>query len=95
MLGHTKCGAVNAAVSLPDVPGHIVTLINAIKPAVEKAKKTEPTNLLDAAFRENVAMQVEQLKGLEPVLAKRVREGSIKIIGALYDLNSGEIEFFE
>jgi carbonic anhydrase len=36
-----------------------------------------------------------QLKGLEPVLAKRVQEGSIKIIGALYDLNSGKIEFFE
>lgn len=95
VLGHTKCGAVNAAVTLPEVPGHIITLINAIKPAVEKAKKKEPASLLDAAIRENVAMQVEQLKGLEPVLAKRVREGSIKIIGALYDLNSGKIEFFE
>ena len=95
VLGHTKCGAVNAAVNLPEVPGHIVTLINAIKPAVGKARKKEPADILDAAIRENIAMQVEQLKGLEPVLAKRVREGSIKIIGALYDLNSGEIEFFE
>jgi carbonic anhydrase len=95
VLGHTQCGAVNAAVNLPEVPGHIVTLINAIKPAVEKAKKSEPKNLLDVAIRENVAMQVEQLKGLEPVLAKRVREGSIKIIGGLYDLNTGKIEFFE
>jgi carbonic anhydrase len=95
VLGHTKCGAVNAAVNLPDVPGHIVTLINAIKPAVERARKKVPTDLLDAAIRENILMQVEQLKGLEPVLAKRVREGSIKIIGALYHLDSGEIEFFE
>jgi carbonic anhydrase len=95
VLGHTQCGAVNAAVNLPEVPGHIITLINAIKPAVEKAKKSNPANLLDAAIRENVAMQVGQLKGLEPVLAKRVREGSIKIIGALYDLNTGKIEFFE
>jgi carbonic anhydrase len=95
VLGHSKCGAVNAAVNLPEVPGHIVTLINAIKPAVEKARKKEPSVLLDAAIRENIAMQVEQLKGLEPVLAKRVREGSLKIIGALYDLNSGTIEFFE
>jgi carbonic anhydrase len=95
VLGHTQCGAVNAAVNLPEVPGHIITLINAIKPAVEKAKKSEPKNLLDAAIRENVAMQVEQLKGLEPVLAKRVREGSIKIIGALYDLSTGKVEFFE
>ena len=95
VLGHTSCGAVNAAVNLPEVPGHIVTLINAIKPAVEKAKKKEPASLLDAAIRENIMMQVEQLKGLEPVLAKRVREGSIKIMGALYDLSSGKVEFFE
>jgi len=95
VLGHTRCGAVNAAVNLPEVPGHIVTLINAIKPAVEQARKKQPAVLLDEAIRENIKMQVEQLKGLEPVLAKRVREGSIRIIGALYDLNSGEIEFFE
>jgi carbonic anhydrase len=95
VLGHTSCGAVNAAVNLPEVPGHIITLINAIKPAVERAKKKEPAALLDAAIRENIMMQVEQLKGLEPVLAKRVREGSIKIIGALYDLSSGKVEFFE
>jgi carbonic anhydrase len=95
VLGHTQCGAVNAAVNLPEVPGHIITLINAIKPAVEKAKKEQPKSLLDASIRENIVMQVEQLKGLEPVLAKRVREGSIKIIGALYDLNTGKIEFFE
>ncbi len=95
VLGHTKCGAVNAAVNLPEVPGHIVTLINAIKPAVEKARKAESGVLLDNAIRENIVMQVEQLKSLEPILAKRVREGSIKIIGALYDLNSGTIEFFE
>ncbi len=95
VLGHTQCGAVNAAVNLPEVPGHIVTLINAIKPAVEKARAKKPAVLLDAAIRENVMMQVEQLKALEPVLAKRVREGSIRIVGALYDLHSGKIEFFE
>jgi len=95
VLGHTKCGAVNAAVNLPEVPGHIVTLINAIKPAVEKARKEQPSVLLDAAIKENILMQVDQLKGLEPVLANRVRAGSIRIIGALYDLNSGTIEFFE
>lgn len=95
VLGHTQCGAVNAAVNLPEVPGHIITLINAIKPAVEKAKKKEPANLLDQAIRENIIMEVEQLKNLEPVLAKRVRDGSIKIIGALYDLNTGKVEFFD
>lgn len=93
VLGHTQCGAVNAAVKLPEVPGHIITLINAIKPAVEAAKKTHPHDLLDASIRENIRMQVEQLKALEPVLAKRVREGSVLIVGALYDLQTGQVEF--
>jgi carbonic anhydrase len=94
VLGHTQCGAVKAAVNLSDVPGHIVTLINAIKPAVEKARNNQSTPVLDNAIRENIKMQVEQLKGLEPILAKRVREGSITIVGALYDLESGLVEFF-
>jgi len=95
VLGHTQCGAVSAAVKLPEVPGHIVTLINSIKPAVEKAKATQPEDLLDASIRENVKTQVDQLKNLEPVLAKRVREGSILIIGALYHLESGKVEFLQ
>lgn len=95
VMGHTQCGAVNAAVTLPEVPGHIITLINAIKPAVETARKNKSENLLDASIRENIKMQVDQLRGLEPVLAKRVRDGSIKIIGALYHLNTGTVEFLE
>lgn len=93
VLGHTQCGAVNAAVNLPEVPGHVVTLINAIKPAVEKAQESHPDNILDASIRANVLMQVDQLKKLEPVLAKRVREGSIQIVGAVYDLSTGKVEF--
>ncbi len=95
VMGHTQCGAVGAAVNLPEVPGHIITLINAIKPAVDRAKEKNPSNLLLAATKENILMQVNQLKSLEPVLAKRVREGSLRIIGGLYNLQTGEVEFFE
>lgn len=97
VLGHTQCGAVQAAVQLPEVPGHIVTLINAIKPAVEKAKEHEHDQhrLLSEAIRENVRMQVDQLKKLEPVLAKRVREGTLVIVGAVYDLSTGRVEFLD
>ena len=93
VLGHTACGAVNATVNNTEAPGHIVTLVNAIKPAVEKAKSSKPEDLLDASIRANILMQVDQLKALEPLLAKRVRAGAIKIVGALYHLDSGEVEF--
>ncbi|MBK6604311.1 MAG: carbonic anhydrase [Leptospiraceae bacterium] len=91
VLGHTKCGAVSAACVVPDVPGHIVTLINAIKPAAEIARDMEG-DLVDNAVRVNVAKQVEQLKGLEPVLSKKTKSGEIKIVGAVYHLETGKVE---
>jgi len=91
VLGHTKCGAVAAACAVPEVPGHIVTLINAIKPAAEIAKEMHG-DLVENAVRVNVAKQVEQLKNLEPVLSKKVKNGEIKIVGAVYHIENGKVE---
>jgi carbonic anhydrase len=93
VLGHQKCGAVDAAVKRPEnPPGHIVTLINAIKPAAEKSKNM-PGDRLENAIRQNVIEQVKELRDLEPVLAKKYQNGEILIIGAVYDLYSGKVEF--
>lgn len=92
VLGHTSCGAVSAACKIPDVPGHIVTLINAIKPAAELAKKV-PGDLIENAVKINVAMQVKQLQALEPVLTKAIKNGTAKVVGAVYNLNNGQVEF--
>lgn len=94
VLGHTKCGAVAAACKVPDVPGHIVTLINAIKPAAQLAKSHKGDEV-ENAVKVNVAMQVQQLQNLEPVLTKAVTSGDTKIVGAVYDLASGKVEFLE
>ncbi len=92
VLGHTKCGAVAAACKVPEVPGHIVTLINAIKPAAELASKM-PGDQIETAVKVNVALQVKQLSNLEPVLAKEVRSGKLKIVGGVYDLETGKVEW--
>ncbi len=92
VLGHQKCGAVDAAIKRPDVPGHIVTLVNSIKPAAQKAKAM-PGNVLDNAVRQNVIDQVNELRDLEPVLAKQYRNGEILIVGAVYNLGTGKVEF--
>jgi len=95
VLGHTKCGAVAAACTLQDVPGHIVTLINEIKPAatLAKAHAHKPEELVDAAVSYNVALQVQKLKQLEPILAKAVITGDLRIVGAIYNLSTGKVEF--
>jgi carbonic anhydrase len=95
VLGHTNCGAVEAAVKRPEnPPGHIVTLINSIKPAAQEAKK-QPGDLMQNAVRQNVLKQVNELRELEPVLSKGYTEGDLLIIGAVYDLGTGKVEFLE
>ena len=92
VLGHQRCGAVDAAIKDGEVPGHIKSLVDAIMPAVEKAKG-EPGNLLENAINENVAMVVEKLKTSEPILEHLVHDGDLKIIGAVYNLDDGKVAF--
>jgi len=94
VMGHTKCGAVAAACKVPDVPGHIVTLINAIKPAAQLAR-TQTGDEVENAVKINVAMQVQQLQNLEPVLTKAIKSGDLKIVGAVYNLETGNVEFLD
>lgn len=98
VLGHESCGAVQAAMKLPsNPPGHVVTLINAIKPAslIAKSAAKNPDEALDIAVRQNVIEQVKLLRGLEPVLAKRSERGEVLIVGAVYNLHTGRVEFIE
>lgn len=93
VLGHTECGAVAAAVQRPeDVPGHIVTLINEIKPAVAKCAHL-PGNPVNNAVRQNVIDQVNNLRDLDPILHKYYLKGEIIIVGAVYDVHTGKVEF--
>jgi carbonic anhydrase len=95
VLGHTSCGAVAAAVKIPDSPpGHIVTLINAIKPAAMSVKSI-PGNQIDNAVRQNVINQVNELRQLESVLSKAYLAGDLLIVGAVYSLGTGKVEFLE
>lgn len=95
VLGHTECGAVAAAVDRPEnVPGHIVTLINEIKPAVAKCAHL-PGNPVNNAVRQNVIDQVSNLRDLDPILHKKYVDGEILIVGAVYDIHTGKVDFLE
>jgi len=95
VLGHESCGAVTAAIRAVEqgssVPGHIGSLVDAIKPAVARAK-TQPGDLIDNTVRANVTMIVEQLKTSLPLLSVRVQSGSLKVIGARSDLDDGMLD---
>jgi carbonic anhydrase len=95
VLGHSSCGAVEAAVKRPESPpGHIVTLINSIRPAALEAQDM-PGDKLENAVRRNVIKQVRELRQLESVLSRAYEQGDLLIVGAVYNLSTGQVEFLE
>lgn len=90
VLGHEKCGAVDAAVKGGHAEGHIQNLIDAIRPAVEKERKNKG-DLLDNSVKANVLRVVDQLNSSEPILKEFVHEKKLTVVGARYDLDDGAV----
>jgi carbonic anhydrase len=100
VLGHAECGAVKAAIDAEqnqtDFPGHIQSITTALAPAVRQAKAQQGSgNLLNLAIRQNVRLAVEQLRLSNPILRARVQQGSLKVVGGLYHLDTGKVELVE
>lgn len=97
VMGHTKCGAVKAAISGKSLTPNIDSLVNDIKPAVERAKAQNPgdndESLLTAAIKENVWESIfDLIKSSEP-LRTMVKENKIRIVGAVCDISTGKVSF--
>ncbi len=94
VLGHTDCGAVQAAVEGSAHEGAIARVVEAILPAVKLAR-SQPGPPVDNAVRANVVRTVERLRSAEPVLAAAVNQGRLQIRGAIYDLATGVVQQVE
>ena len=96
VLGHTRCGAIDAAVQAYTknvaYPGHIQTLTTALAPAVREAsKRATASELVAASTLENVRQNVKRLQESNPIISARVAEGKLKIVGGLYELTTGRV----
>jgi carbonic anhydrase len=91
VLGHQKCGAVEAALKGGEAPGQIGSLVKAIQPAVAHAKG-QPGDALDNAVKANVEMVVAQLKTAKPIVTDLLEHGKVKVVGARYRLDTGAVE---
>jgi carbonic anhydrase len=90
VLGHERCGAVTAAFEGGKVPGKIGAFVKPILPAVKAVKKSDhPT--VDAAIDENARRTAAGLTGRSSILADRVKAGTLKIVAAYYDLDTGRV----
>jgi carbonic anhydrase len=97
VLGHDACGAVDAAIKVVNddakLPGHLPGLVAHLKPAV-KIANTQNGNLLENAIKENVRLNVEKLKKSGPVISKYVEQGKVNVVGGIYRLATGRVDFF-
>ena len=102
VLGHTACGAVKGACDGAKM-GNLTKLIEKITPAVNAVK--EPTDasqrnsnnaeFVDEVAKINVQLTIDRIHAESPILAEMEKNGEIKIVGAMYDINTGAVTFFE
>lgn len=100
IMGHEACGAVDAARKVVEedarFPGAIDDMIHPILPAVLGARDKNGKIDLDRAIHENVRRTVQRLrKESDPILLDPQKRGSVKIVGAYYDLDRGKVDFFD
>jgi carbonic anhydrase len=99
VLGHTKCGAIKGACDHVEL-GHLSGLLHKIQPAVNAETGTKENRNSSNSFfveevsRINVEQNVEYILEKSDVLKQLVEEGKIGIIGAMYDVTSGKVEFY-
>ena len=99
VLGHTKCGAVKGACSHVEM-GHLTSLLEKVQPSVEKVQSQGGTDLsfddmVEEVSRENVLHHMEEILHQSSVLRKMFKESKIGVVGAMYSVDSGEVEILK
>ncbi len=89
VMGHERCGAVDATIKGAQVPGQIASLLDAIRPAVERSQGRAGEQLVNAT-KANVLLKIERLQE-SPVISQLIEEGKLKIVGGYYDLDTGAV----
>lgn len=92
VLGHSKCGAVSAAVAGGEAPGHLKAIVTALSPAVNMAQK-KPGDPVENTVRIAAKLSAAALAGNEPILGEWVKAGKVKVVAARYELTTGLVEF--
>lgn len=96
VLGHSHCGAVKGACSDAKLE-HLTGLLDKIKPSVEAVRKEsaelEGDELVQQVAEANVKATVEQITQNSQVLKEMIDNGKIGIVGGMYDIESGHVEF--
>ncbi|WP_322056421.1 carbonic anhydrase family protein [Paraburkholderia sp. J63] len=97
VMGHTACGAIKGAIANVEL-GNLTGLLDRIKPAVQATtyegdRSASNYTFVNAVARKNVEMTIANIRQNSPVLAELETQGKIRIVGAMYNLGTGAVEF--
>ncbi|MEQ8791089.1 MAG: carbonic anhydrase family protein [Pirellulaceae bacterium] len=100
VLGHEHCGAIRGAIDGVEL-GNITPMLANIQPAVahfadyggEKSGGNE--EFVHMVAEQNVRMTIDDIRAKSPILKEMEADGRIKIVGAMYDMHTGKVTFFE
>ena len=97
VLGHESCGAVKASLEGETPSPYINSIIHKIKPAVltAKSKCKDEKCQMTTAIKENVKNQMRTAVGESAIIKEMAQERKITVVGAVYNLKSGKVEFIE
>ncbi|MGK7369941.1 MAG: carbonic anhydrase family protein [Candidatus Halalkalibacterium sp. M3_1C_030] len=100
VIGHTNCGAVKGAIDNAEL-GHLTGLVNKIKPAIEEVpdsvqpRTSSNKEFVNAVTKNHIQNVLDEIQNRSEVIRKQVESGSIKLVGGMYDLSTGEVTFYE
>lgn len=98
VLGHTKCGAVKGACDHVEM-GNLTGLLRKIHPAMAKTPKpngsTDPYAYPNAVATTNVHLVMDEVVQKSSILREMAAKGEIAIVGGMYDVETGVVDFFE
>lgn len=100
VIGHTDCGAIKGIIDNAQVR-HLGGLLNRIKPAIDavpanvQPRDSKNKKFVDMVAKENVLLVIKQIRDESPELREMADAGQLKIVGGMYDLETGRVTFFE
>ncbi|MCC8154396.1 MAG: carbonic anhydrase, partial [Tannerellaceae bacterium] len=101
VLGHEYCGAIKSAIDDVEL-GNITALLSKIKPAVTEAKghyhgeqTSSNPEFVEAVCHYNIELTVQLIRDNSPILKDMEDNGEIVIVGAVYNMHTGKVDFFE
>ena len=99
VLGHTECGAVKGACDKVQL-GHLTGLLTRLQPALDAVPDATPRDSTNHDFVQrvaeaNVRLAVAQIRDQSDILKAMVDKGDLAVVGAMYDIHTGKVAFFD